>query len=284
MGSLVEHRGSDVSFAKQDPALALCSLFRPITKGRRPGGLRVETDHGGLHLRFAIWQALDTRDQSVLLAAVGLAGLDSDCHLSATSSGPIGQQLWLDLEPVMQAKMEKAVVVTTTRYALLQAAGIHDRGRNYGMLEECLERLSMVGCRAQKDGYDWSMRLLSYAENPDGTIHIALNARFADAIAGHHVRVSLDERRQLSGDAAQIGHAWLSAWLRPGRSNSIMVDNFGEKVWGQGNVKDATKRKRRERLLKAVDQIGTLTGWRVKVEGKGKRAKLTCTRPQILEG
>jgi len=284
MGSLVEHRGADVKFAMQDPALALCSLFRPITKGRRPGGLKVETEHGGLSLRFAIWQALDTRDQSVLLAAVGLAGMDSHNHLSAAATGPIGQQLWLDLEPAKQAIMDKALVVTTTRYALLQAAGIHDRGRNYGMLEDCLERLSMVGCRAQKDGYDWSMRLLSYAVNQDGTIHIALNARFANAIAGHHVRVSLDERRKLHGDAAQIGHAWLSAWLRPGRTNSIMVDNFAEKVWGQEDVKDATQRKRRERLLKAVGKIGTLSGWLVNVEGKGRRTKLTCTRRQIIEG
>ncbi len=284
MASLVEHRGSEVKYAMQDPALALVSLFRPITKGRRPGGLKLETEHDGLSLRFAIWQALDTRDQSVLLAAVGLAGMDSDNHLSAASSGPIGQQLWLDLEPAKQATMDKALVVTTTRYALLQAAGLADKGQNYGLLEDCLERLSMVGCRARKDGYDWSMRLLSYAENPDGTIHIALNARFANAIGGHHVRVSLEERRQLSGDAAQIAHAWLSAWLRPGKTNSIMIDNLAEKVWGPSSGNENTKRTRRATLTKAAEQIGTLSGWRVKIEGRGSRVKLTFTRPQIIEG
>ncbi|GJA79420.1 hypothetical protein KAM354_46560 [Aeromonas caviae] len=179
--------------------------------------------------------------------------------------------------------MDKAIVVKTTRYALMQAAGLDDKGRNYDLLEDCLERLSMVGCRARKDGYDWSMRLLSYAETPEGQIHIALNPRFAEALSGHHVHVSLMERRELHSDTAQLAHAWLSAWLRQGNSNSIRLDRLAEKVWGPPSKAAATNRKRRERIGKALDEISKLHGWNVKIEGRGVAAKATIKRPLLLE-
>ena len=152
MATLVEHRGGDVDHARLDPALALVSLFRPACRGRRPGGLTIEHEHNGLRLKFNIWQALDSRDQSVLLGAIGLAGMlaavGETNGLGAEVEHPRGQQLWLDLKPEESAVMDKAIVVKTTRYALLQAAGMDDQGKSYDRLEDCLERLSMVGCRA----------------------------------------------------------------------------------------------------------------------------------------
>ena len=166
----------------------------------------------------------------------------------------------------------------TTRYALLQAAGLDDKGRNYKLLENCLERLSMVGCRARRDGYDWSMRLLSYAETPEGQLHIALNARCAEALAGHHVHVSLIERRALHGDTAQLTHAWLSAWLRQGRTNSIRLDRLADKVWGPSSDNASTNRSRRERVAKALQEISK-QGWKVITKGRGASAKALITRP-----
>lgn len=286
MTTLVEHHGRDIDHARHDPALALVSLFRPICRGRRPSGFSIEHEHDGLRLKFNVWQALDSRDQSVLLGAIGLAGLLSTTGetsgLSASVTHPRGQQLWLDLEPSENAIMDRALVVKTTRYALLQAAGLDDKGRNYGLLEDCLERLSMVGCRARKDGYDWSMRLLSYAETPEGQLHIALNPRFAEALSGHHVHVSLTERRALQSDTSQLAHAWLSAWLRQGSSNSLRLDRLAEKVWGPPSKAADTNRKRRERIKKALEEIGKLHGWRIKIEGRGTAAKATIKRPVLI--
>src|SRR5680860_830405 len=67
----LKKRESSVTHAKHDPATALASLFRPITKGRRPGGLQIDAFFDGLSIKFMVWRALDTRDQSVLLAAIG---------------------------------------------------------------------------------------------------------------------------------------------------------------------------------------------------------------------
>lgn len=289
MGITVNHHGGDVDHARQDPALALVSLFRPVCRGRRPGGYSVEHEHDGLRLKFNIWQALDSRDQSVLLGAIGLAGMLSSSgeikELDANVEHPRGQQLWFELQPTDRAVMDSAIVVQTTRYAVLQAAGLDNKGRNYGLLEECLERLSMVGCRARtKDGYDWSMRLLSYAVTPDGHLHIALNPRFAAALSGHHVRVSLSERRELCSDTAQLTHAWLSAWLRQGHTNTIRLDRLAEKVWGPTSKNKSTTRSRRSLMIKALGHITTLHGWKVEIEGQGSSAKATIRRPNIIEG
>lgn len=281
MATLVKHRGGDVEFAKQDPALALVSLFRPVCRGKRPAGLSMLSEYDGLRLKFNVWQALDVRDQSVLLAAVGLAGMLGDelKELHAGITHPRGQQLWLDLKPSEAAVMDKAIVVKTTRYALLKAARMSDKGRNYRLLEDCLERLSMVGCRAKKDGYDWSMRLLSYAETPEGELHIALNPRFAEALAGQHVRVSLIERHSLEGEVSQILHAWLSAWIRPNKTNTIALDKLSEKIWGAPSANQSTMTTRRERITKALRELGTLDGWTVEITGRGMSAKTTIHRP-----
>ncbi|WP_043527841.1 replication protein C, IncQ-type [Litchfieldella xinjiangensis] len=272
-----------IEYARYDPALGMASLFRPVYRGRRPGGLTIEHKHGGLRLKFNVWQALDTRDQSVLLAAIALAGILGTQDLHAGIDHSRAQQLWQNLKPEDLAVIDQAIVVRTTRYALLRAAGFAKKGQNYGLLEDCLERLSMVGCRARKDGYDWSMRLLSYTEAPDGKLHIALNPRFAQALSGQYVRVSLFERRQLSGDTAMLAHAWLSAWLRTGYSNSIRLDLLAEKVWGSPGEAAATNRKRRERITKALQEISQLKGWQVRIEGRGNNAKTILKRSQLIK-
>ena len=283
MSSLVEIRGSDVLFALHDPATALASLFRPVCRGRRPAGLKVHTEFDGFRLMFTCYEWLDTRDQSILLAAVGMAGIEH-AVLHAEVPGEIGQQLWLDLEPTKAAVQGKAVVVTTTLYALLEAAGLPTRGADYERIKEILYRLSQVGCWVKKDGYDWSMKLLSFASNSDGTIHIALNERFAKAIASQHVRVSLDERRKLKGDAAQILHGWLTAVTRPGAKSIPMgLDALAVKVWGADTKNADTKRKRRERVGTALKEIEAL-GWKIEHRGQGKRHQVRLTRPRLIEG
>lgn len=277
-----KRRHSPISHAKHDPATALASLFRPITKGRRPGGLQIDAEFDGMAIKFMIWRALDTRDQSVLLAAIGMAGMDNQ-ELHADVTGDRGQQLWLDLDPKENAVFDRAVVVTTTRYALIQAAGLDDKGQNYGLLEDCLERLSMVGSRAKKEGYEWSMNMLSWAAAPDGRINIALNGRFAKALGGQYVHVSLDERRRLNTEAAQLAHAWLSAWCKPGKTQSLALDKLAEKVWGTPSKNPSTTRSRRDRVNKGLSEIADLHGWNIKVEGRGQKAKATVKRSRILD-
>lgn len=282
MSTLVESCGR-VEYARNDPVFGLVPLFRPLYRGRRPGGLTIEDERGDLQLKFNIWQALDSRDQSVLLASIALAGVLGRQELHAGNSHCRAKQLWQNLQPEDLAMTDQATVVKTTSYALLQAAGMADGTAEYDRLKECLERLSMVGCRVRKYGYDWSMRLLSYAETPEGLLHIALNPRFAEALSGHHVYVSLAERRALHSDTAHVAHAWLSAWLRQGSSNSIRLDRLAVKVWGPPSKSASTNRSRRERIRKALHEVNQLYGWQVKVEGRGVAAKATIKRPTRID-
>lgn len=277
-----KHRQRDIEYARHDPATALASLFRPITRGRRPGGLEVRTQFDGIELRFMIWKALDTRDQSVLLALIGMAGKDAD-NLGAQTQGDRGQQLWIDLEPSEQAQFDRAVVVTTSRYKLIKEAGLDDKGQNYGLLEECLTRLSMVGCRAHSNGYQWSMNMLSWSEAPDGRINIALNGRFASALEGQHVRVSLHERHQLHGEASKIAHNFLSAWTKPGRSNKTSLDKLACRVWGSEAASSSTQASRRNRITKALDEIAELPGWKIEISGRGKNSMALIRRPAVIK-
>jgi hypothetical protein len=234
---------------------------------------------------FTCWEWLDTRDQSVLLAAVGMAGLEH-IKLTAEASGQLGEQLWADLEPVKDAIKGNALVITTTFYALLGAAGLPTRGGDdgdYNRVKEILYRLSQVGCRVKKDGYDWSMRMLSYASRPDGTIHIALNERFAQALAGQNVRVSLDERRKIKSEPAQVLHAWLTATTRAGSWGFwTALDTLAVRVWGVDTKNGSTQRTRRQALSEALAEIQAL-GWKVEQNGVGKRHMVRVARPKIIE-
>ncbi|MHB8978783.1 MAG: replication protein C, IncQ-type [Trichloromonadaceae bacterium] len=272
-------------FAKLDPSLAIASLFRPITRGRRPRAFEMTTENDGLILRWRSFEHLDSRDQSVLYACAALVMLEPGGHLNGQSSGKMGQQLWLDLVPEERAVKDNAIAFDTSYYKILEAAGMESSGKDhYDRLKDILNRLSDVSIRAQKDGYDWKMRLLSFAARPDGGVSIALNARMAAALAGHHVKINLDERRQLgTTDTEHICHGWLSAWIRAGQSKQIGIDKLAEKIWGAESAKEATIRKRRERTIKALEQIGSLDGWKIKIEGRGKTAKAAISRPALIE-
>lgn len=259
-------------FARHDPATGLASIFRPVARGRRPRGLDVTHAFDGLSLRFTCYEWLDARDQSVLLATCGLAGIASQ-ELTAESPGHIGQQLWLDLEPMQRAMVDRAVVITTSYYQLRDAAGLtDDGGGGYERLKEMLYRLSQVGCRARKDGYDWSMRMLSYAARPDGSIDIALNGRFAGALAGQHIRTSLAERHSLPSELAELTHCYLTAWIREGHRQKVGIDKLTARIWGVDSAKAETTRKRRERMRDALVSIGELPGWTVEIDGRGEKA------------
>lgn len=275
-------------FAKFDPAIAIASIFRPVTKGPRPK-IDVTREFDGYKLRFVNYEALDVRDQSVLLGVCGLSGVaaagpEGIAYLDRNASGVIGKQLWLDLQPSERAVSESATVVTCSYYQLMHAAGIAFARKpslaDYDRLKDILFRLSSVGCRAEKDGYDWSMRMLAYAAKPDGTISIALNSRFAAALGagGHYIHVNLEERRQLSTDIAELLHCYLTSWIRKGSSQRVLLDKLVVQVWGAMSKNDATNRKWRERIKHALEEVDALDDWSVNMTGRGEHALAKIAR------
>lgn len=272
-----------VTFAKTDRATAMACLFRPITKGRRPVGLKVLADYDETQLTFTSYEWLDSRDQTILLALIGMAGIES-ANISSESSGELGKKLWAGLNPLNSALGDYGAVVETTLYKLLQASGMSDDAKTYTRVKEILERLSMVNCTARSEGWQWSMRFLSYAFHEDGTLAVALNARFAQALAqgSTYARINLEERRQLDGDIAQLVHSWLNATIRAGNTFNIGIDNLAVKIWGVAPQSDNTKRSRRASLVSALEDIATLKGWTVAFRGRGVDTIATIKRPRLL--
>lgn len=274
---------SKVTFARTDRATATASLFRPITRGRRPIGLKVFADYEETKLTFTSYEWLDSRDQTILLALIGMAGIES-VNITSDASGEIGKKLWAGLNPLNSALGDYGAVVETTLYKLLQAAGMNDDTKTYTRVKEIIDRLSQVNCKAQSDGWQWSMRFLSYAFHDDGTLVVALNARFAQALAqgSTYARINLEERRQLDGDIAQLVHSWLNATVRAGNTFRIGIDKLVIRIWGVEAQNDATKRKRRTLVTGALEEIQRLKGWNVSVSGRGVDAKAFIKRPKMI--
>lgn len=283
MASIVKRRGSSAVYAKHDPATALASLFRPVAPGRRPKGLDVSIEHNGCSLRFVCFEWLDMRDQSVLLAAISLAGLDGD-WLSAESPSEGAKKLWLELEPEELALSDKARAFKTTRYALLQAAGMADTKQNYERLQKILFRLSNVGCGARSPAGFWSMHMMSFSASVDGSINIALNSRFAKAITGyHHIKISLKERFALKSDMARLVHAQVCARLRPGNSWTYNIDSVAENLWGEKSQEKKTMENRRKSVQNGFSELLNLPQWKGKIFDRGTQMKVEIFRPASFD-
>jgi len=126
------------------------------------------------------------------------------------------------------------------------------------------------------------MNLLSWASAPDGRINIALNGRFAKALGGQYVHVSLEERRRLNTESGQLAHAWLSAWIKHGNTQKISLDKLAEKVWGTPSKNPSTNRTRRLQINKALLNIHELAGWKIKIDGRGSKAIAAIKRAKVL--
>lgn len=277
-----ESRGKDAIYTLLDPALAAASLFRAFpSKQKRPVGLTVEHKHDNTHFLFTCYEWLDVRDQSILLAIVGLAGFVNDL-LSAEDDSPIARQLWSELHPLHDALGGRATTLTTTCYKLLMAANLNTSKDDYLRLKDSLYRLSQVGCRARRDGFDWSMRLLSVVTAPNGDVLIALNSRFVQALFdGQYVKICLRERRKLDGDPAKLLHAWLSATVREDRECYWTgLDTVSQRVWGPVSLISSTQRTRRAKIREALGEIGQI-GWHLKFRGEGLRSQFRIHRPRI---
>lgn len=276
--------GGRLEFAQHDPALAMASLFRPVARGRRPTGLEISATFGTVEIEFGLHTAVDTRDQTVLLTIMALAA--GGPPLTSSSAGPIGQQLWLELNEVGKATFDgRSTVLDTNLHTLMREGGLTLGGSAYDSVRGSLKRLSRISLivRDGQKGHrrEFSQNFISYRiDEKSGGVSIALNTRLAEALVGQHIRVNLHERSLLTSESAQICHAWLSAWIKHGSSSRISLDKLIEKVWGDTKVKAPTLRKRRSRLRTALDELRDLDGWRITEDD---RSVLLITRPAMID-
>lgn len=270
MGKSLAKRKSSLTFAKSDPAISLASLFRPVTRGRRPRGLVLSAPWGeNLTLHFKIHTGLDTKDQSLFLTLVALAGVRGT-EIDKHSSG-VGRQLWLNLNESGDVSYNgPAVVIKTSYYELLKEMDLSMSKASYTSLLESLDRLDGVTFKGETpDAIHPSQKLVTYhVDKVERNITIVLNSRICQALVGHYVRIELGERAQLDTDTAKVLHAWICAWCGAGAVKRIGVDNLVLKVWGVDSTSGSTKRGRRRLLRLALDRINKLPGWSLREDDR----------------
>lgn len=263
------------SYAKHDPATAIAGLFRPLRRGeRREAKLDISITFNRATLRFIGFEPLGIDDEDVLLAVMAEAGLDGKT-LDPDPTGPIGQALVQALQPTGLARSARRIMVNTTVYRLMRNIGLAQSGTNHRHVKASLVRLANFQTVITTAEGSAQENLLAWIEHSDGTLRIALNHALASAILGHqYVIIGLHERRTLTSESAKALHSWLSATIRQGETQKSRLDTLADHVWGQ-SANPACVRKRRQRLLAALQQIAELPRWRVTIV----RDTVSITRP-----
>lgn len=285
--------GEKPTYALTDPATALASIFRPVpAKGMRERGLIIKASFDGFDLTFRGAEALDARDQSVLLACCAFAAM-SGLNINKKSRGKVGRLLWENLSIQTEVEAELSTISTTeeilemaleaatfdtTAYQLLSVMDSSKSASDYERLAECLERLASTTCIVKKNGFTCSMHLLSFAAAPNGTLSIAINPRFTAAFTGHHIRTSIEERNSLKTDVSRLVHALLTARLREGSRFVYSIPLLSLSIWGGVAEKSATERQRWKQVRDALEHINKIDGWNIEIAGVGKACKAIVSR------
>lgn len=164
-------------------------LFMPMPSGKRPINIILDAESGHERLRVELAEGLDSSDQSVLLALIALAGIDSKI-ISSANTGPKSSLLWNDLNVSFDAETEQCALVTTTQTDILNILGWNRSGHEYNRLKKCLNRLKNVSLLIFKGERKWRSGLLSYLINntsvigEEDVVYVVLNSKIAKSVDG----------------------------------------------------------------------------------------------------
>jgi len=255
-------------FAMTDPATAAAGLFRVPEKRKGYQSLNAitEYEHDGVQVTFISAFRLTDFDWRVFLAVCALGGIDGRTFSSSTKQNP-APTLWEHFLADGAAVRQQAIAVRTTAYQLLREIGCADNGSYRKMLTASLRRLSAVTKAMRRGNRELGgSRLLSYAHDEDsGELVVGLSPVMAGCFLGdQHVKISLDDLRDLKHPAAVILHGVLSARLRP-RSRKearYRIDTLAELAYGEAETETQVRNRRRQ-VREALKELGELASWDV---------------------
>lgn len=261
----------ELHYARHERSHCLApGLFRALKRGeRKKNKLDVIYECGpGRRIEFKGHEPLGADDLRVLQGLVALAG-PSGLILGPEPESKGGEQLRLALDLKWDAIQSDAMVVKGSYRALAQTIGLSNI-KDIRAIRKSIERLWSVSIIAEEGRRRKGFRLLSDYESDDeeGRLYIALNPLIAQTVmGGQHVRIDMNEVRELKGEATRLIHQRLSAWIDPGKSGVISVETLSGYVW-LDEVSQAGKRKRAQRIRKALSELEKV-GWKTSVKKDG---------------
>lgn len=277
----------DLTHARHDPAHCLApGLFRSLKRGdRKRLKLDVKYIYGSSTVRFWGPEPLGADDMRVLQGLVAMSAVSGEngrgILLHPEPHSEAGQQLRLLLETRFDAIAQDALVIKGSYRQLAREIGYADidGGAAFKAIRECIERLWAVSVIAETEGRRQGFRILSEYSSDDasGRLFVALNPRLADAVMGHsqHLRIEMQEVRQLTSDPARLMHQRLH-WINAGKTERVGIEVLCSYIWPDETQNTNTLKTRRQTARKALKEL-VEAGWMYNEYAAGK---FEITRPK----
>lgn len=263
--------------AKHDSAHCLTpNLFVTIKRGTRDGTkLDLTYQHNQEQkIRFTCFQALDATDMKMLQALVALGAIQATALELNSPLTDLGETLVSLLDPTDNVKSESSSIIKIKLGKLLQECGLQNGGGNRNVAIESLRRLSAVTVFVTIKNIEWSSHLLSYRfDSVKDEYVVALNPRLSSAILGRtkkYTTIDMNQARGLKSDVASILHQRLSAVIDENKERKLKLDTLLDYVWApptKGVKSSALISKQKSKLIKALDDITYVGGWKYTFEG-----------------
>jgi len=229
-----------------------------------------------IHLRIQAPCGLGVEAETILFAILYLIEQQGSPLFSGVQSGTDCL-----LQPTSHARQKTMGSVQTTRYTLLNVAGMGDSRQAYQQLDRYLQLLSQVRISHYNtitgwQGSDW---LLQHQRlSPADHFLIQINWRLTGSIFGPYLYafVNLDERDHLHTNGAKTLHRWLSAHVWPGKTRQVLLPTLVSHVWPNEAKTASADRVRRHRMRgEILPDLNQLATWSVAL---GTKDRVTITR------
>ena len=276
-------------FAKFDPAHLLDGLFTPTAKKGEAlfdvkGTFKNKKAGESIEISFEGVQ-MSAKHQSLLLAIAARTAQQpsGEALLVRGTADDIRSKQIKMLEMSGLAEDMDISIVKCSAYKLLIDAGMSTGKSDYKAMICILRQMATITMYRGVGLNGGTSHLLSFQHKSDQFV-VSLNWRLAGAIlGGQNIQISLHERRALSeSPVAKIVHAWLSGHIRLGgqfmAGRGVEVNTLIRHVWGKRQCSEAVTKQRRSRIKVALNEIGKLNGWVVRLE----RAHAFISRPKAL--
>lgn len=246
-------------------------IFRPLRRGERKikRGLDIRYKIKGATVHLQSIDLLGIDDQSLFFVLLALAGIERNDVglLPPVPAGPIGKELRSKIQ--IEGSMDDIQKIKTSERELACCLGVHGTTVTWGLIREGLKRLQGISFHyARGTGEEYGSNLLSWHKDLEGKIHVAFNPLNTFAILSQHVRIDLTERKMIETEWGKAAHAWLCAWLRPGKEGSILPQTLGEHVWPHPAT-ESESRKRLWKMRKFLKEDLPKVGWLAEENEKG---------------
>lgn len=278
--------------AKNEMALGLMSVFRPLPDGAQRHEVIIEQKFAGGQVRVHGVE-MNVFEQGIFLSVLALAGdglmqSAKEAGLLPTLPDNRNPNAPRDAKPEdNSAAQGQSVRVNTSIAELCRMAGLAEepsRGTR-AAIKTAFSRLAMLTVFAQDERGKWGLTHLiggGMGDDPAGKVSVSLNPRSTRAVLGEraYAPVSMQVWRDLPTPPAKALYAWLCAWFAGGTgTRQISMDALEIHVFGALAKSKQTRSDRRKEIRTALTAIERATAGEIATAPASSGGKnVTITR------